>query len=45
MNEVVAVRSDFEDSEDDVDGYLDMESDAYTNERRDDAVEGDEEST
>ena len=35
--------SDFEDSKDDVDGYLDMESDAYTNERRDGAVDGDEE--
>ena len=43
VNEVVAELdgSDFEDSEDDVDGYLDMESDAYTNERRDGAVEGD----
>ena len=47
MNEVVAELdgSDFEDSEDDVDGYLDMESDAYTNERRDSAVEGNEERT
>ena len=47
MNEVVAELdgSDFEDSEDDVDGYLDMESDAYTNERRDGAVKGDEERT
>ena len=46
MNEVVSGLdgSDFEDSEDDFDGYLDMESDneAYTNERRDGAVEGDE---
>ena len=37
MNEVVAEldRSDFEDSEDDLDGYLDMKSDdeAYTNKR------------
>ena len=41
MNEVVAELdgSDFEDSEYDVDGYLDMESDAYMNERRDGAVE------
>ena len=32
-------------SEDDVDGYLDMKSndEAYTNKRRDGAVEGDEE--
>ena len=49
MNEVVAEldRSDFEDSEDNFDGYLDMKSDdeAYTNKRRDGAVEGDEEST
>ena len=39
--------SDFEDSEDDFDGYLDMKSDdeAYTNKRRDGAVEGDEERT
>ena len=47
MNEVVAEldRSDFEDSEDDLDGYLDMKSDdeAYTNKRRDGAVEGNEE--
>ena len=39
MNEVVAEldRSDFEDSEDDLDGYLDMKCDdeAYTNKRRD----------
>ena len=49
MKEVVAELdgSDFEDSEDDFDGYLDMESDndAYTNETRDGAVEGDEERT
>ena len=49
VNEVVAEleESDFEDSEDDFDGYLDMKSDdeAYTNKRRDVAVEGDEEST
>ena len=49
MNEVVAEldRSDFEDSEDDLDGYLDMKSDdeAYTNKRRDGAVEGNEEIT
>ena len=49
VNEVVAELdgSDFEDSEDDFDGYLDMESDndAYTNETRDGAVEGDEERT
>ena len=51
MNEVVAEldRSDFEDSEDDLDGYLDMKSDdhdeAYTNKRRDGAVEGNEERT
>ena len=49
MNEVVAELdgSDFEDSEDDFDGYLDMKSDneAYTNEKRDGAVEGDEERT
>ena len=49
VNEVVAELdgSDFENSEDDFDGYLDMESDdeAYTNERRDGAVEGDEERT
>ena len=39
--------SDFEDSEDDFDGYLDMKSDdeAYMNKRRDGAVEGDEERT
>ena len=45
MNEVVAKfkGSDFEDSEDDFDRYLDMESynDTYTNETRDGAVEGD----
>ena len=44
MNEVVAELdgSDFEDSEDDFDGYLDMKSndEAYTNTRRDGAVEG-----
>ena len=49
LNEVVAELdgSDFEDSEDDFDGYLDMKSDdeAYTNKRRDGAVEGDEERT
>ena len=49
VNEVVAELdgSDFEDSEDDFDGYLDMKSDdeAYTNKRRDGAVEGDEERT
>ena len=49
MNEVVAELdgSDFEDSEDDFDGYLDMKSndEAYTNKRRDGAVEGDEERT
>ena len=49
MNEVVAELdgSDFEDSEDDFDGYLDMKSDdeAYMNKRRDRAVEGDEERT
>ena len=41
MNEVVAEldRSDFEDSEDDLDGYLD------TNKRMDGAVEGNEERT
>ena len=42
VNDVVAELdgSDFEDSEDDFDGYLDMESDneAYTNERRNEAV-------
>ena len=47
VNEVVAEldRSDFEHSEYDFDGYLDMKSDdeAYTNKRRDGAVEGDEE--
>ena len=47
MNEVVAELdgSDFEDSEYDFDGYLDMKSDdeAYTNKRKDRAVEGDEE--
>ena len=39
--------SDFEDSEDDFDGYLDMKSndEAYKNKRRDGAVEGDEERT
>ena len=39
--------SDFEDSEDDFDGYLDMESDneTYMNEGRDEAVEEDEERT
>ena len=49
MNEVVAKLdgSDFEESEDDFDGYMDMKSDdeAYTNKRRDRAVEGDEERT
>ena len=49
VNEVVAELdgSEFEDSEDDFDGYLDMESndEAYTNKRRDGAVEGDEERT
>ena len=49
MNEVVAEldRSDFEDSEDDFNGYLDMKSndEAYTNKRRDGAVEGDKEIT
>ena len=49
VNEVVAEldRSDFEDSEDDLDGYLDMKSDdeAYTNKRSDGAVEGNEERT
>ena len=49
MNEVVAEldRSDFEDSEDDFDGYSDMKSDdeAYTYKRRDGAVEGNEERT
>ena len=46
VNEVVAELdgSDFEDSEDDFDRYLDMKSaeEAYTNKRRDGAVEGDE---
>ena len=46
VNEVVAEldRSDFEDSEDDFDGYLDMKSndEAHTNKRRDGAVEGTE---
>ena len=45
VNEVVAQLdgSDFEDSEDDFDGYFDMKSDdeTYTNKRRDGAVEGD----
>ena len=49
MNEVVAELdgNDFEDSEDDFDGYLDMKSndEAYTNKRRDRAVEGNEERT
>ena len=49
VNEVVAEldQSDFEDSEDDLDGYLDMKSDneAYTNEKRDLPVEGEEERT
>ena len=49
VNEVMAELdgSDFEDSEDDFDGYLDMKSndEAYTNKRRDGAVEGDEERT
>ena len=48
MNEVVAELdgSDFEDSEDDFDGYLDKSNDeAYTIKRRDRAVEGDEERT
>ena len=49
MNEVVAELdgSDFEESEDDFDGYMDMNSDdeTYTNKRRDRAVEGDEERT
>ena len=45
MNEVVAELdgSDFEDIEDNFDGYLDMKSDddheVYTNKRRDGAVE------
>ena len=39
--------SEFEDSEDDFDGYLDMKSDdeAYMNKRRDGAVEGNKERT
>ena len=39
--------SDFEDSEDDFDGYLDMKSDnkTYMNEERDETVEEDEERT
>ena len=49
MNEVVTELdvSDFEESKDDFDGYLDMKSDdeAYTNKRRDGAVEGNEETT
>ena len=49
VNEVVAELdgSDFEESEDDFDGYLDMKSDdeAYTNKKRDGAVVGDEERT
>ena len=49
MNEDVAELdgSDFEDSEEDFDGYLDMKSDdeAYTNKRRVRAVEEDEERT
>ena len=49
MNEVVAELdgSDFEDSEDDFDGYLYMKSDneAYRNKRRDGAVERDKEIT
>ena len=49
VNEVMAEldASDFEDSEDDFDGYFDMKSndEAYTNKRRDRAVEGDEERT
>ena len=49
MNKVVAKLdgSDFEDSEDCFDGYLDMESDneAYTNEKRDGVVDGDKERT
>ena len=49
VNEVVAelYGSDFKDSEDDFDGYLDMKSDdeAYTNKRRDGAVEGNGERT
>ena len=49
VNEVVAELdgSDFEDSEYDFDGYLDMKSndEAYRNKRRDGAVEGNEERT
>ena len=49
MNEVVAELdgSDFEDSEDDFDGCFDMKSDdeAYTNKKRDGAVEENEERT
>ena len=49
VNEVVAEldQSDFEDSEDDLDEYLDMKSDneAYMNEKRDLPVEGEEERT
>ena len=49
VNEVVAELdgSDFEDSKDDFDGYLDMKSDdeAYTNKSRDGAVERNEERT
>ena len=49
MNEVAAEldESDFEASEEDFDGYLDMKSDneAYTKKRRDGAVEGDEQRT
>ena len=49
MNEVVAELdgSDFEDCEDDFDGYLDMKSndEAYTNKRRARAVDGDAERT
>ena len=49
MNEVVAEldRSDFEDSEECLDSYLDVKSDdeAYTNKRRDGAVQGNEERT
>ena len=49
MNEVVTELdvSDFEESKDDFDGHLDMKSDdeAYTNKRRDGAVEGNEERT
>ena len=44
MNEVVSGLDggDFEDGEDDFDGYLDSDKEAYTNERRLGAVEGDE---